>query len=123
MKKQEMGDIARLPKWAQEHIRDLTRQREVAVKALHDWSDAQSVQPISVSEMECIGPGTPEHFTRYIKGRYVTVKWIGVELNLLLREDAVQLSWGMTDRSCGEVAFIPTSFQQARLVPKDLMHA
>ncbi len=35
-------DITRLPKWAQEYIEDLRREREMAIRALNSYIDEQT---------------------------------------------------------------------------------
>ena len=117
--------IAKLPKWAQDHIADLQRQRDTAVKALRDWTDTQTEQPISVDEMECIQAGGPVCMTRYIEGHRLTIKWMGIELSVLLQTDgsmsdnSIDLKWTSEARHSGHVAMIPTSFQSVSLIAKE----
>ena len=114
-------NIDKLPKWAQEHIENIERERGVAVRALNKYVDGQTPSPISVMEMECTGEGgKPSFKTRYIQGHRISINHEGVELNIILRDGQIDLSWGgpspLTD-----VALIPSSYQQAGLVSKKFM--
>lgn len=111
-------DIAKLPKWAQQHIKDLKRERDIAVRALNEWTDAQTPGPIFVDELvstgEQQGPSTKR---RYIQGRRVTCDWLGVRLEVMLRKEYIDLQWSNPERLCSDdVAFIPSSFMAARLI-------
>lgn len=48
-------DTAKLPKWAQEHIRKIEREREVAVRALNQYVDDQTPAAFYVDEPESTG--------------------------------------------------------------------
>ncbi len=118
-------DTTKLPKWAQDHIETLQRQRDTAVRALRDWTDSQTKQPISVDEVECVEQGGPSFFTRYIEGKRLTVRWKGVQLEIHLKEDgnmsddAIDLKWTALTRHSGHVAMVPTSFQSVSLMAKE----
>lgn len=110
-------DIAKLPKWAQQHIKDLKRERDIAVRALNEWTDTQTPGPIFVDELvstgEQQGPSTKR---RYITGRRVSVEWLGVHLDVLLRDQAIDLQWSGLNSVHQDVAFIPRSYMQGWLV-------
>jgi hypothetical protein len=114
-------NIEKLPKWAQEIIRDLTRQRETAIRALNEYIDNQTPSPIYVEEMECTGEGIgPSYKKRYIQSRKISVSHSGVDLVILLRDDYIDLQWG-SEKLNRDAAFIPSSYQSARLVSKENM--
>lgn len=126
--KKEQPDISRLPQWAQKHIADLQRERDVAVRELREWSDNQTESPVSISEFVCTGEQRgPSDFTRYVQTRQLDINWAGVHLSVMLREDSrmhdncITLQWSPDDDSTGSVAFIPTSYQAASLVAKKNM--
>lgn len=116
MSEETEPDISKLPKWAQEHIRDLKRERDEAVKALNKFEDNQTPSPIYTWDMistgESVGPTTK---VRYIQSNHVEIEWQGVGLTVLLRDDRIDLSWRSLDRRMSVVPFVPTSFQSADL--------
>lgn len=48
-------DTTRLPKWAQEHIQSLQRQRDEAVTALRGYLDNQTVSSLYTDTALCLG--------------------------------------------------------------------
>jgi hypothetical protein len=114
-------DVSKLPKWAQEYIDKIEREREVAVKALNDYCDSQTKSPVYIQELESTGEQKgPSFKMRYIQTRRIAVEWQGVHMELLLREEGIGLQW-RGERLNGDIAFIPRSYQQAYLVAKDKM--
>ena len=121
-----MTDVAKLPKWAQEHIGKIERERDVAVRALNAFCDEQTKSPYYVDDHICTGEEQgPVVKTRYIQTHKMTVSYCGVELNILTRtfsnEKRIELQWNATDIRTREVAFIPTSYQAGYLVAKEHM--
>lgn len=120
-------DTSKLPKWAQDHIETLQRQRDTAVDALRKWTDEQTPQPISVDELVCLTSGGPTGLTRYIQGKRLKIEWKGVELEVHLKtdgnmsDDAIDLKWNALTRHSGHVAMVPTSFQSVSLIAKESM--
>lgn len=116
MNKPTQEQIEKLPKWAQEYIRDVERQRETAVLALNTYCDEQTPAPLHVEELECTGEERgPSFKTRYIQGRRIAATWQGVNLYIYLADDCIELKWEGQRRSLDECAFIPYSFQAARI--------
>ena len=108
-----MADISKLPKWAQAHIHDIQRQRDVAVNALQQWSDHQTPAPFSIDEILCTET-PPVHMTRYVQGHRMTVTHAGIELNLLLRDDAIEISYS-TEGRARDVMLRPYSYHRLQL--------
>jgi hypothetical protein len=75
--------LAKLPKWAQEHIHELKRDREVTLRSLHAFQDNQTKSLIWVDEHACTGeePGTTL-YRRYIQQHTITLEVGGVEVRL-----------------------------------------
>lgn len=115
--------LAKLPAWARAHIQNVTREREVALDALNKYVDEQTAAPFYVEEMECTGEKAgPSFKRRYIQSHKMTVEFKGVELNIHLRDrEGIQLQWGTPRHGLGHVAFVPSSFQAATLVPYSMM--
>ena len=119
-----MGDITKLPKWAQSHIRSLETQRDAALNQLSKFTDEQTPARIWVNDLACTGGsrGVASR-KRYVQSRSIEIDNDGVFLSILLRKPhEISLSWGAEEfRSSGDVAFIPESYMQARLVAHKAM--
>ena len=113
--------IAKLPKWAQEHIEGLDRRVVIAERTLKEYGDTQTESPFFYDDYLCIGGGSPQFARKYIQTHKVSVVKDGVRVDVLLRMDekGIEISWGDEDRTCREVAMIPTSFQKIKLVQKE----
>lgn len=105
--------INKLPKWAQEYIEKLERERNIAIQELDEYLNSQKESPFYVREFE-LG----RFFNRYIQTHRMDVQHGDVHLSILLRENHIDLSWSNDESGSNEVAFIPTSFQAAKLVSK-----
>ena len=118
-------DIARLPKWAQDHIRDLERERDTAIRALNEYVDRQTPSPFYSDEMESLGEVKGASVKRhYFQAHRITVSHAGIELEVNIHDpEDIKLRWGTPRHSMGEVALIPVSFQQARLKTKENMRS
>ena len=120
----EQRDIARLPKWAQEHIADLARQRQVAVDALNEHLDQQTVSPFYIDEPTCTGEKQgPSIKRRYIQAHKIAVEFKGVQLEIHLRpeERGIDLGWSDLNRGLNDVALVPVSFNRVQIVAKGEM--
>ena len=116
-----MGDITKLPKWAQEHIKTVTREREEAIRTLNKYCDEQTPSAMYVDEMICTGEEQgPTFKKKYFQGHRIEIKHAEVHLSILLRDDRIDMGWVGTSHS-NEVAFIPKSYMQADLVSRDNM--
>lgn len=113
----------KLPKWAQAEINNLKRERETAIRALNRYVDNQTQSEIYIEENESTGEQRgPSRKTRYIQGHRIEFKHAGVSLSVsVYRDGQIELQWGGGDIHGNEVAFIPTSYQAARLVAKENM--
>jgi hypothetical protein len=79
--------LNKLPKWAQEYIRNIERDRELSVRALNEFVDTQTESPIWVDEGVCTGEESGPAFKRhYIQAYQVTFRvgtqevYIGLDL-------------------------------------------
>lgn len=120
--------IAKLPRWAQDHIRDIQRHRMVAVRALNEYIDSQTPSAMYVNEYECTGEEQRGSFKRrYVQGRTLTIDHSGVRLAIILRDESagdrpcIDLQWHDAERDSAHVALIPSSFQKASLMSKGNM--
>jgi hypothetical protein len=123
-----MSDVSKLPKWAQEKIADLEREKESAIKALKRYLDDQTESPIYVPDHLCLGDGGcgPSHVVRYIQGNKIAVKFGGVELDMLLSEAGNQRDCGIhltfnALSSYSPIALLPRASNSISLVAKENM--
>lgn len=118
--------IKKLPKWAQEHIKNISRERDVAIRALNEFVDNQTPSSIFYDEWVCtgeeVGPSTKKKYIQYYK---MSFEHAGVFLDVNLHsDDCIDLKWSVSgELNCREVAMIPTSFQNVRLVSKENMRS
>lgn len=115
--------LAKLPKWAQEYIAYIERQRFVAVRALDEFRDEQTPSPFYFQDHSCTGDKSgPVERKRYIQTHSIIVKWRGVELTVDANSGhGLRLQWNGDNSHMGEVAFVPTSYQSAKLIGKEDM--
>ena len=111
--------LDKLPVWAQDHITNLQRQRDVAVKRLDEMTDAQTPAPFWYDENDYTNPeGGPVSRRVYIQTHKIEVSHAAVSLTVQLRENVIDLSWDGREK---HVCFQPKSFQQAYLIAKENM--
>jgi hypothetical protein len=113
-------DTTKLPKWAQDHIKTLERQRDEAVSALNEYVDHQTESAFYFDDY--VGTGEtlgPSNKRSYIQTRNITVNYAGIELNIYATPDnEIRLQWSDDKRHLDYIYFIPTTFQGAILVSK-----
>lgn len=84
-----MNDRTKLPKWAQEEIRDLEMQRDAAVTGLNEFTNSQTKSDIWFEDNPCtgeiVGPVTKR---RYIQSDSVTFKLGKEEIDVRIGFDA-----------------------------------
>ena len=117
--------IERLPKWAQDHIRDLERQRNAAIRTLDEALDKQTPGPFFYDDTPCTGgrPGPVRKRVYVQSGGRVECEYAGVLLRVFVRQEikAIGLQWTTPGSTLRDIAFIPEMFCAARLVAKKNM--
>lgn len=119
------GRIETLPKWAQEHIRDLERARDVAVAVKNKMVDEQTPSPIYVDDWS-----TTPSVKRYVQCKHnnLVIEHAGVRADILLaRKDDGQRLFGIDITYSGSihslshfpVVLMPRSIGNIQLVHKD----
>jgi hypothetical protein len=110
--------IAKLPKWAKAYIQKLERRVTVAEDTLSNYVDDQSP-----SEMWFEAREYSRETRKYVQTKRITIEHADVALDVSIHEnDQIFLSWrpGGSDIAMGDICFIPSAYQQARLVnPKN----
>lgn len=120
------------PKWVQDYIEKIERQRDEAIRWMNHVHDEQTPSPFRIQEMVCDGEGEGgaghSYKTRYIQTHKLEVRHEGVALDILLRhgDKEIDLSWGSLEshyssRGSDEVAMIPTSYQSVKLLSQENM--
>lgn len=113
-----MSDVKKLPKWAQDHIVRLERQRDMAIGALRDHHDHQTIAPFYTDELLCLGEQKgPSYQRRYFQGHTMTVEHAGVLVSVSTHEDEyIRIQYGNHGRLTGDTALIPAGHQVVRLI-------
>lgn len=106
----------RLPKWAKEYISKLQYERDSAVERLDKMCDEQTPSNIWVANVD-YSAGEYKERKQYIDGHRIEAEFNGVHLSVNLTERGLELGWGPAGRGSpiGDMCFIPTSYQQARI--------
>lgn len=112
----------KLPKYVQEYIRDTERRRADAEKKLAAYLDNQTESNIYFTDRD----GNKVYLSQEATER-LTIKSQCGKIHLYVKnyhDDKIQLSWtgGEDEYGIGDVALIPTGYQQARLVHPENMH-
>lgn len=120
--------IGKLPKWAQDYIKSIEQQRFVAVRALDEFVDNQTPSPFYFEDNSCTGEQSgPTNRRVYVQAHCIKVEWRGVHLSVSANDygncgEGIRLQWEASGRHGGrDAAFIPSSYQNARLVSKEDM--
>lgn len=112
------SQIEKLPKWAQEHIKAITRERDYASKAMAKAIDGQTESPFSVMAYDSTSCKFLRWFVNTSDGT-MEIRHGGVLLRVQLRNDngrkTTDLSWSKELNLSADVAMIPTSYQQVKL--------
>lgn len=111
----------RLPKYARERIGKLERELDIANEKVRRMNDTQTETKIWVEDYGA----SLEKQREYVQGEAVVIAHAGVCLRVNAYNDrGIELSWAEGDApyGTGEVAFIPTSHQQARLTAVDNLY-
>ena len=116
-----LPDLSRQPKYVQDYVKKIKRERETAVRALREYhADNQTPSPFFVDDLVCLGEektGGPTSTRRYLQGVHrLSVDYEGVLLTIVLREKQIDLSWGDSQIYRGDIAMVPSGFQNAYLI-------
>lgn len=118
-----MMNIHKLPKWAQQHIKDLERRLDVAKRKLDEYTNDQSPDKFYVQDFLC-DENPPRSVTHHIQGSSISCKHAGVMLRVLCREGRSQCGRPHIDityttedeHPIQEVVLQPYSFNAIRLM-------
>lgn len=115
--------IAKLPKWAQDYIKTVCRERDMAIRTLNEFQDTQTKSDFWIEDLVCtgetVGPATK---VRYIQTNSIHVESEGVHVEVsafhgrIQSRHGIEVVWRSSDRSFGHICCVPESFQQIRLL-------
>lgn len=114
--------LQKLPKWAQDYIQNITREREMSVRSLNEFCDNDTPSPFMVEDYVCTGERAgPSSKVHYVQTNAIRVRYEGIDLRVTAHsynnQKGIGLQWGPDDlRLASAVAFVPESFMAARLV-------
>lgn len=113
--------LAKLPKYAQAYIQDLERKHENVLKIMRSMEAEQPKGKVWEDTFEHTGEERGgSRVIRYFPCNHLEIESAGVRLSIcgLWNDEEIQLSWRPAGQGhpLGDVLFIPTSYQQAKLV-------
>jgi hypothetical protein len=104
-------DFTKLPKWAQEYIKNIEREREMAIRTLNEFQDSDTPSSYWIEDNVCTGeeqgPTTKRH---YVQANRVTVKVGKGEVDFYLRDGDLQISTGIHT-----LRFVPNASNSIRI--------
>jgi hypothetical protein len=119
-----VSDITRLPRWAQNHIRDLEMRLDSAVRAMNQaYEQSPEKAPFIVHRNACVKAGGPVTLTQRVEGYSMEVAHAGIELNVMLRDDHISLQYHPPRKWIAHIALVPQSFQQVGLYTLDALRS
>ena len=111
-------NIEKLPKWAQEHIDTLERQRDAAVGQLRKFTDEQTPARIWIEDSACTGEERgPTTRKRYVDGHFLEIEHAGVHVSITLAEGEIRFSYGAKQYSISPMWLLPSGWQQFAIKP------
>lgn len=121
--------LAKLPAWAQEHIKTLQRERDVAVRELTEFLDNQKPSRVFTEHYiaPCIGELRPSQERVYVHPDYaVVMEAHDIRVRLTnehgsTNNESICLQWEDIGRKCRDVALVPLSYNMVRLITKARM--
>jgi len=110
--------VEALPKWVREYIGNIKRERKVAIKKLNDVLAVQEKTPFYVDDFISTGEDGPGPTNKRVyfnaKHRMIVVH-AGIELDISLQGDTIDLRYNHPGRLTGNVAMFPRAHQQVIL--------
>jgi hypothetical protein len=118
--------IAKLPKWAQDHIQNIERERFTAVRALNEYCDETTKSPFVIEDSVCTGESTgPSTKRRYIQAPSMKVEYGGVELRISANDyngrRGIELSWSTLNYGHDDICMSPLCRNSVELITKEAM--
>lgn len=117
--------IKKLPAWAREELKNAERERSVAVRNLQEFLDHQTPSPFFM-ENYFTEPVTDKFAKVFVQGYAMVCEAHDIRLRVSMEHgstnnDSIVLQWEDVSRRARDVAMIPLSYHQVRLVAKENM--
>ena len=109
--------LAKLPKWAQEHIEDMDRRAVVAERTLREFYDNSTPSEFYTEDWDA---EQNKMVRRYVQTHRLSIERDGLKVDLLLRQDdpGVDITWCDETRLCCQVPLIPEGLNHVRIMLK-----
>ena len=108
--------IAKLPKWAIEHFKTITMQRDAAVRALDNFENSNTESAFFFEDAVCDGVNRgPTNRRNYSQGYKIQFEHAGVGVSMLLRDDSIEIAWDGIGRHGDDIVMQPKSWQMISL--------
>ncbi len=105
-------DFTKLPKWAQEYIQNIERERDLSIRSLNEFVDNQTPTKFWVEDLVSTGEERgPSNKRHYLQTRDVMIKVGKTEVQILLREENqldINVGWGT-------LRFVPLAANSIRI--------
>lgn len=114
--------IAKLPKWAQDHIARIERQMHGAKDARDKYLDEQTPSQFYIGYQS-----DDLKKRRYIQADSIVCEFAGIRLAIEAHnygntsKNAIRLKWETPNRSLEAIAMVPDSYQSVQLIAKENM--
>lgn len=110
----DQAKLAKLPKWAREHIDNLDKALQQTEKALREYLDDQTPSPFSVVDALC-GRST-RSVERYVQGYQMKVVSGGVRMDVYAVDDGINVFFeDALKEPDGDVAMVPRAANSVHL--------
>ena len=115
--KTEMGDIKKLPKWAQKYIENIARERADAIRKLNEFVDCQTKDKFYTSDYVCTGETQgPSEKIRHIQGDVIRCSHDGIDLSVYAhKRGKIEIQYSASGSIIGGIALTPLSYQRIEL--------
>src|SRR6516165_3957751 len=100
--------VVKLPKWVQDYIRLLQRERDDAIWHYQSQLDDQTASPFFHDTIECC-TGKSEIKRRYVQASHIQCEMSGIVVDVrpYERDGYISVMFSRTDNAIGGVAIIP----------------
>lgn len=109
--------IAKLPKWAQAHIKDLDRRAFVSERTLREYHDNSTPSEFFTEDYDT---DRQKMVRRYVQTHKMEILRNGLRITIINRQDdpGVDITWCDEERSTYQVPCIPQGLNHVRIVLK-----
>lgn len=112
--------MAKLPKWAQDYMKDLERQAFVAQRTLREYQDQQTQSEFFVEDYDS---DQAKMTRKYIQTSKVSIQRgaLKVDVYCRLHENSIDIAYYDEGRISREVALVPQGLNSVKIILKQDM--